>query len=229
MRVTTRLAMATIIPLLISGCGTGTDETDRSMHDASKNDRMVATVQESSPWGIHQITGWEVESYGSLRGQTASADLVAVGTVVDAKPGRIWVESEGQETMTSEMTEYTVELREILAGKPVGPSSDQITLEFGPSAPTSAGERNAMLGTTSLFILRRKGASIPAIGRLSTMKDEYAREVYRVVNSTGLIDEVGGEAVLPLGQTDQAWSKELDKGTFAEAVRQVRVALAQGS
>lgn len=233
MRIPTRLATAATMLLLVSACGGLTDEANRladpSAQSSSKADHSVDPGQERNPWAIHQITGWEVEWYDSLPSLTDSADLVAVGTVTDARPGRTWVESEGDETMTSEMTVYTVELGEILGGKPVGPTSGEITLEFGPNTPSAVEERTAVVGETSLFILRRKGAPIPSIERLEPMKDEFAREVYRVVNSAGLIDEVNGAAELPLGEADQAWSAELERGSFADVVERVRAAVAQGS
>jgi hypothetical protein len=231
-----RLATAAVALMLLTACGTVTGENIRSVGlsapssvatdgPALDTGAGVGTEKESNPWAIHYINGWEVESYDSLARLLDSADLVAVGTVIGVKPGPTWVESEGDETMTSEITAYTVELTDVLTGKPVGSRAGQITLEFGPNSPDAVEGRTAVVGESSLFILRRKGSPIPSIGRVGPMKDELAREVYRVVNSTGVIDDVDGAAALPLGDPDQAWAEDLERGSFADAVEQVRAAI----
>ncbi|GAA4760000.1 hypothetical protein GCM10023350_52730 [Nocardioides endophyticus] len=231
-----RLATATVMLMLLTACGNVAGETSPSAGPSAPSsvatDRLardtgadVGTEKESSPWAVHYINGWEVESYGSLASLVRSADLVALGTVVAVKPGPTWVESEGDETMTSEITAYTVELTDVLSGKPVGSTPGRITLEFGPNSPDAVEGRTAVVGESSLFILRRKGAPIPSIGRLEPMKQDFAREVYRVVNSMGVIADVDGAAALPLGDPDQAWAEELERGSFAEALEHVRAAV----
>jgi hypothetical protein len=231
-----RLATAAVTLMLLTPCGNVTGENIHSAglsapssvatdSPALDTGAGVGTEKESRPWAIHYINGWEVESYNSLARLVDSADLVALGTVMAVKPGPTWVESEGDETTTSEITAYTVELTDVLSGKPVGSTTGQITLELGPNSPDAVEGRTAVVGESSLFILRRKGAPIPSIERLEPMKDELAREVYRVVNSTGVIDDVDGAADLPLGDPDQAWAEDLERGSFADAVSQVRSAI----
>jgi hypothetical protein len=112
-------------------------------------------------WIVHPPPRREVESYDSLADMVTSADLVAVGTVIGVKPGLTWVETDGDETMVSEITAYAAELTDVLSGKPVGSTSDRITLEFGPNSPDAVAGGTAIVGESSPFILRRKGVAIP--------------------------------------------------------------------
>ena len=226
------LATAAAMLCLLPSCG-GADEThhsaDAPFHSSAKLQTAPEQEQESSPWAVHRIDGWEIESYDSLARLVDAADLVALGTVVDVRPGPRWVESEGDETVTSKITAYTVELTEVLSGEPVGETADRITLEFGPATrelgPDAVESRAAVVGESSLFILRRKGAPIPSIGRREPMKQDFAREVYRVVNSIGVIDDADGAAHLPLGEPGQPWAESLERGSYADAVARVRTAL----
>lgn len=216
------LAAAAAAVLPMTGCGT--------TPDVSVVDRPAPAVSEArqatSPWSVHRVQGWEVESYDSLDGLVGGADLVAVGTVTDVGPGPRWVESEGGETMVSEISAYTVELTEVLSGRPVGAVPGEITVEFGPDEPSTAARRRSLVGESALFVLRRKGAAIPAIGRLDPVPTEFDREVYRVVNSTGLIDDADGVALLPLGDPHQPWAEDLASASYAEALALVRAAAA---
>lgn len=225
MRIPIRPVAAAAVLCLLSACGEVTNETGRSADAPARSSAETKSEPESNPWAVHRIDGWEVEWYDSLAHLVHAADLIALGTVVDVHPGPRWVEAEGGETVTSEISAYTVKLTDVLSGKPVGPIDGEITLEFGPDSPDAVESRAAVVGESSLFILRRKGAPIPSIGRLEPMKQDFPREVYRVVNSVGVIDDVDGAAALPLGEPDQAWAERLERGSYAGAVTQVRAVL----
>lgn len=175
----------------------------------------------TNPWSVLSFAaGYEVESYAQLEGATRSATVSVLGTVTDVALGRQFVETDGREEMRSQMVTLVVSVDQVLTGQ-VKDGSQTVQVEFGPfdQGDLDLAKFEALIGEQSVYLLRQKGTGIP--GRTGVDKQEVARNVYRVINSQGLLDEdTEGTVDAPVAE-GAGFGQELEGMTFSKLVDEI--------
>lgn len=174
-----------------------------------------------NPWSQLRYEGsYEVETYDGLGGTVRSASVSVLGTVSDVRPGEVLIDSDGTEEMRYQSVVVSVSVDEVLSGA-IGADSASIDVEFGPYAEEDLAENNfdELVGQQSIYLLRLKGEGVPREG-IAENPELMQRSVYRVVNSTGLLDDADGSVEAPLAE-EEGFVADLEGEPFEEVVEEV--------
>lgn len=156
-----------------------------------------------SPWTKFSYEGaFEVERYDQLGVTVRSATVSVLGTVTDVQAGDVLVDSDGKEEMRYQSVVVNVAVNEVLSGA-VTDGTSSVHVEFGPFAEEDLASMSFddLIGQQSIYLLRLKGSSVDSQG-ITADPALMKRNMYRVVNSTGLLDDVGGVVEAPLAEGD---------------------------
>lgn len=162
----------------------------------------AAAAPVANPWAPFSFDGaYEVEHYNSLRGTVRSATVALLGTVTDVAPGPATEDSDGRETLRYRSVLVEVAVAQVLSGA-VADGTDTVRVEFGPYAEEDLARYRNLVGQRSVFLLRLKGSGM-AEQQVAPDDETLARNVYRLVNSTGLLDESDGVVEVPLADRNE--------------------------
>lgn len=187
---------------------------------AAPNDSTPALAA-ANPWSKFSYEGaFEVEKYDGLRGTVRSATVSVLGTVTDVRPGEVLVDSDGKEEMRYQSVVVNVAVDAVLSGT-VTDGTSSVDVEFGPFAEEDLASTSFddLIGQQSIFLLRLKGSSVESEGIIAD-PSQMKRNMYRVVNSTGLLDDVGGVVEAPLAD-GYGFVADLEGQPFDETVAKV--------
>lgn len=157
----------------------------------------------ASPWTKFSYEGaFEVERYDQLGVTVRSATVSVLGTVTDVQAGDVLIDSDGKEEMRYQSVVVNVAVDEVLSGA-VTDGTSSVDVEFGPFAEEDLASMSFddLIGQQSIYLLRLKGSGVDSQG-ITPDPALMKRNMYRVVNSTGLLDEVGGVVEAPLADGD---------------------------
>lgn len=185
----------------------------------STSGQVVAT-----PWSKFSYEGaFEIERYAGLGSTVRSATVSALGTVTDVQPGDVLVDSDGKEEMRYQSVVVSVAVDEVLSGA-VSDGGNSLDVEFGPFAEEDVATMSFddLIGQQSIFLLRLKGSGVDSQG-ITAVPAQMKRNMYRVVNSTGLLDDVAGLIQAPLAD-GKGFVGDLEGLPFDETVARVDAA-----
>ena len=192
-------------------------------HAAAPKDSTFA-VAAANPWSKFSYEGaYEVEKYDGLRGTVRSANVSVLGTVTDAQPGDVLVDSDGKEEMRYRSVVVSIAVDRVLSGT-VTDGTSSVSVEFGPFAEEDLASTSFddLIGQQSVFLPRLKGSRVDGEG-IAADPSQMRRNVYRVVNSTGLLDDVGGVVEAPLAD-GHGFVADLEGQPFDQTVTKVDAA-----
>lgn len=177
--------------------------------------------QAVNPWSQLSYEGaYEVENYEALRGTVRSATVSVLGTVTSVRPGEVIVDSDGDEEMRYQSVIGSVDVDDVLSGA-VADGTESVSVEFGPFAEEDLDSTNFtdLIGQQSIYFLRLKGSGVDSEG-IAPDSEVLERNVYRVINSTGLLDNAGGVVEAPLAEGD-GFVADLEGEPFDQTVTKI--------
>lgn len=186
-----------------------------------------SSVASSNPWPGLAMQGYEVEHYDSLGGMTELSNAVVVGTVQEASRGTMFVSAEGDTTEAQQLVVLRLSIDEYVTGD-MAEGRQDVDLEFGPYPVEQLTTEflSQFVGQTGVFSLRRKGVAVPELNLAGSDK-QFAANAYRVVNSQGLLIEVGDTVEAPLVD-EESFVSDLEGLTINEVVEAIEESEAVG-
>lgn len=164
-------------------------------------------------WSAVMVAGTAVEHYDSLIEFAQGADLVVVGRLVDAKPGRVFGDPPHDAAF---YIETTLAIEQVVFQQPHDGSVKSVTVEFVAHEEALVGPLVASLPSErALFFLRHNSTTAGMAGRSAA---EQAAELpyWHVVNNESILRELEGRAA-PL-VADSSFIADLRDQPFPDVV-----------
>jgi hypothetical protein len=198
--------------------------------EAGNQSRARAEAESDRFWSRFAVNGIYGERFDSLHDMALSADAVVVGSIVEARPGRVVrdLEAEAAGATPEEAATYfanvVIEVKANLAG-PAQPGA-RLVVEF------LVGSRGAIPGSAegvpkelAVFVLRDKLVMAERYGWSEEQKKEAAVGLYVLETPETVFRDLNGKARV-LKTADSGYIRDQNDRQFDELVRDLKGLLA---